>query len=109
MRRLAPLLLCLAWPAWADEIVAVRGCLLAEGTVIEEAKSVTFVDNPVTKRTTIRGSQVASITTFNLDPGSLDCVSARSTSGESYFVRVVDPRYEGLSSEEVFNRIMGRQ
>lgn len=109
MRPLIALLLFLAWPAWADEIVAVRSCLLAEGTIIETAKSVTFVDNPVTKTTTIRGSQVASITTYNLNPESLDCVAARSTSGETYFVRVVDPRYEGLSSEEVFNRIMGRQ
>ena len=109
MRLLPALLLCLAWPAWADESVLIKTCLLAEGQRLEQKGKLTFVDSLSARPGAFRGGQIAGIEGFKTTEDSLDCVRLYTTSGYQFFVRVVDPKYQGISTFDVLRRIMDRQ
>ena len=109
MRPLIAALLCLAWPAWADESVLIKTCLLAEGQRLDQDGHLTFVDSLSSKPGAFRGGQIAGVEEFKLTDDSLDCIRLYTASGYTFFARVVDKRYEGLSSLTVLRRIMDRQ
>ena len=109
MRWLVPLLLCLAWPAWADETVTVQTCLILEGQSPESGEPVTFKDHPTNQTTLIRAGQIIAAQTLRMTPDSQDCAQILLPGGNTIYVRVISPRRKGDRTIDVLERLMDRQ
>ncbi len=107
--RFLILLLCLAWPAWADETVLVQTCLILPEQSPETGQAVTFRDHPTNQRTILRASHILAAQTLKTTPESKDCAQILLTGGNTIYVRVIQPRRKGDTTIGILERLMDRQ